>query len=204
MPRVKPQRYIAWAVNSTEFSTFGFEQIYHTSRKLDQLQFTMKTVYLVRHAKSSWDHPDLRDSERPLNERGLRDAPFMAKLLKSKGVKPDAILTSPAVRALTTATFFKIELGLEGEDLLIRYEIYESMPMTITDLIKLLPEDYNTVLIFGHNPTFTSVANRFSEDYISNIPTCGIVGIQAPVSHWQDFNEKNAKVTEYYYPKQYF
>ena len=164
----------------------------------------MKTVYLVRHAKSSWDHPDLRDIERPLNERGLRDAPLMAKVLKSKGVKPDAIISSPAVRALTTASFFKIELGLEGEDLLVRDEIYEAIPMTILTLLKLLPEDYEKVLIFGHNPTFTSVANMFSKDYISDIPTCGIVEIQMEVDHWQDFNGKKGKVTGYYYPKQFF
>lgn len=163
----------------------------------------MKTVYLIRHAKSSWDHPDLRDIERPLNERGLRDAPFMAKLLAGKGVKPDAILSSPAVRALSTAAFFKAELGLEGEDMLIRDDIYEAIPMTIVRLIQLLPEDVETVLIFGHNPTFTGVANLFSKDYISNVPTCGIVAIRADISHWPDFKEGKAEVTEYYHPKQY-
>ncbi len=170
---------------------------------MTKIIFTMKTVYLVRHAKSSWDHPDLRDIERPLNERGLRDAPLMAKLLQGKGVKPDAIISSPAVRALTTASFFKIELGLEGQDLLIRDEIYEAFPMLILKLIQLLPEDFKTVLIFGHNPTFTGVANMFSKSYISNIPTCGVVEIKAKVDHWPDFNEKNAEVTEYYYPKQF-
>lgn len=164
----------------------------------------MKTVYLIRHAKSSWDHPDLRDIERPLNERGLRDAPFMAKLLRSKSIKPDAIVTSPAVRALTTATFFKTELELEASQFIIRDEIYEAFTATITELIKQLPEAYETVLIFGHNPTFTGVANRFSKEYISNIPTCGIVGIEADVKHWNEFNEKTAGVKAYYYPKQYF
>ena len=164
----------------------------------------MKTVYLVRHAKSSWDYHSLKDEERPLNDRGLRDAPFMAKLLAKQGASPDVLISSPAVRALTTATFFKIELGIEGEDILIRDEIYEAMSSTILKLIQRLPEKFQTVMLFGHNPTFTSVANYFTENYIPNMPTCSIVRIDATASNWMEFNDQNAKVTEFHYPKQYF
>ncbi|MEZ4960847.1 MAG: histidine phosphatase family protein [Saprospiraceae bacterium] len=163
----------------------------------------MKQVFLVRHAKSSWDHPGLRDVERPLNERGQQDAPFMAKLVKGKGIKPDAILTSPAVRALTTANYFKLELGVDGEDFFIRDEIYESIPQTILHLINTLPETYQTVMIFGHNPTFTSVANLFTKDFIGNVPTCGIVGIASTALRWPDFSAQNAVVSDYFFPKQY-
>ena len=163
----------------------------------------MKKVFLVRHAKSSWDNPSLRDIERPLNERGLADAPFMAKLAKDKGFTPDAIFTSPAVRALTTANYFKLELGLDGEDFFIRDEIYEAIPQRIINLINTLPEKYSTVMLFGHNPTFTSVANMFSTDYIANLPTCGIVGIQSSASHWPEFSEKNAYLDAYFFPKQF-
>ncbi|MEO1257878.1 MAG: histidine phosphatase family protein [Bacteroidota bacterium] len=164
----------------------------------------MKTVYLVRHAKSSWDYSSLRDEERPLNDRGLRDAPFMAKMLRKKGVEPDALISSPAVRALTTAIFFKIEMGVEGEDIIIRDEIYESMSSTIVNLIQKLPEDFQTIMLFGHNPTFTSVANIFTENYIPNMPTCSIVRIDAQVPNWLEFNDATAKVTEFHFPKQYF
>lgn len=164
----------------------------------------MKTVYLVRHAKSSWDYHSLRDSERPLNDRGIRDAPHMAKVLRKKGVKPDAIISSPAVRALTTATFFKNELGIEGDDILIRDEIYEAVAPTIVRLIQKLPEDLDTVMIFGHNPTFTNVANLFTEKYISNMPTCSIVRIDADVMEWKSFKEGKGKVTEFHYPKEHF
>jgi len=163
----------------------------------------MKTVYLVRHAKSSWDFPNLRDIERPLNKRGLRDAPFMAKLLAKQGVEPDAILSSPAVRALTTATFFKNELGLEGEDIFIRDEIYEAYPEVILHLIQTLPEKFNTVMLFGHNPTFTSVSNMFNNSYIANVPTCGISKIEAQISNWTAFDEKTAKLFSFQYPKQH-
>ncbi|HFA50787.1 MAG TPA: histidine phosphatase family protein [Bacteroidetes bacterium] len=164
----------------------------------------MKTVYLVRHAKSSWEYNALRDSERPLNDRGLRDAPFMAKILKNKGAEPDAIISSPAVRALTTAMFFKNELGLGGEDVLIKEDIYEAMSATILKVIQLLPEDFESVLLFGHNPTFTSVANIFSDKYIPNMPTCSIVRIDADIDNWSEFKKGKAKVTEFHFPKQYF
>ena len=164
----------------------------------------MKTVILVRHAKSSWDYPDLRDIERPLNNRGLRDAPFMAKMLTENGVIPDAIYSSPAVRALTTATFFKNAFGLDGEDILIRDEIYEAMPSQILRLIQMMPEKHSMVMLFGHNPTFTSVANMFSKSYIGNVPTCGIVQIEASINNWSEFREHTGDVTAFYYPKQYF
>lgn len=164
----------------------------------------MKTVFLVRHAKSSWDFPSLRDIERPLNKRGLRDAPFMAKLLKKQGVEPDAIFSSPAVRALTTATFFKNELGLEGEDIFLRDEIYEAFPQVILNLIQTMPEQLNAVMIFGHNPTFTTVTNMFTDKYIGNVPTCGISKIEAKVSNWKAFSSETAKLCSFQYPKQHF
>lgn len=164
----------------------------------------MKTVFLVRHAKSSWAHPELSDIERPLNPRGLRDAPFMAGMLKKKGVEPDAIFSSPAVRAITTATFFKNAFGMDGEDVHLRDEIYEAIPQTIVRLIQLLPENLNTVMLFGHNPTFTGVANLFSERYIGNVPTCGIVHLETAAKNWSSFDESNTRLVAYHYPKQYF
>jgi phosphohistidine phosphatase len=163
----------------------------------------MKTVYLIRHAKSSWDYPGLADRERPLNSRGLRDAPFMAKLLCKKGVQPGAIFTSPAVRAMTTATFFKNELDVDAEDFFLRDELYESGAGEVVRFIAMLPEDLDTVLIFGHNPTFTNVANKFTANYIGNIPTCGIVCIAADVQRWPDFVPPKAAVSEFFSPKQF-
>ena len=162
----------------------------------------MKTFFLVRHAKSSWDNTSLRDIERPLNERGLNDAPLMAKLMKSKGVKPDLLVSSPAIRALTTAAYFKNELGVEGEDLWVRDEIYEAMSGVIVDLINRLPEDCETAMIFGHNPTFTNVASMFTEKYIDNIPTCGVVKIQSKANSWPEVSNQNSEVVELYFPKE--
>ncbi|MBK7871394.1 MAG: histidine phosphatase family protein [Saprospiraceae bacterium] len=164
----------------------------------------MKTVYFVRHAKSSWDNPGLKDRERPLNQRGKRDAPFMAKLLKGQGLQPDKLVSSPANRALTTATYFAEALGQERTDILVIDRIYEAYADDIINIIRQLSDEWKIILIFGHNPTFTEVVNRFTKNYISNIPTCGIAQVEDSVENWKDFGSKEAKVKAFYYPKQYF
>lgn len=164
----------------------------------------MKVVYFIRHAKSSWDHPQMLDIDRPLNERGKRDAPFMAKLLKDRGVHPDAIVSSPANRAFTTAAYFAEISGIEKSDIQVIERIYEASSATIINVLQGLPVSWNTIFIFGHNPTFTDVVNQFAGRFIHNIPTCGIVKVEDNVSSWSDFGSSEAKVTEFYYPKQYF
>lgn len=164
----------------------------------------MKNIYFIRHAKSSWDDSSLKDFDRPLNNRGLRDAPFMAKLLAAKGIKPDAIVASPANRAFTTSTFFAQALGINEKDIVKNIDIYEAFPEMVLEIIQNLDKKWETVLIFGHNPTFTSLANRFHEDYIPNVPTCGIVHVSAKTDNWADFSAKTAKREGFYYPKQYF
>jgi len=163
----------------------------------------MKTIYFVRHAKSSWDAPTLRDLERPLEERGLRDAPFMAQILKSKGAEPDLLLSSPATRAYSTALFFADAFEIDRREVQLEPRIYEAYSEDILDIIEKLPEDADTVLMFGHNPTFTSIANRFSDKYIDNVPTCGIFKVEAKVNSWKEFKAPVAVLTEFHYPKQY-
>jgi len=165
----------------------------------------MKTFYLVRHAKSSWEDMSLRDFDRPLNKRGLRDAPFMSKMLAGKGVKADAIVASPANRAYTTATYFAEAMGIKKKDIIKNKDIYEAYPETVMDIIEALDNEYETVLVFGHNPTFTSLANNFKEDgYLANLPTCGIVKIESKAKKWADVSVKNSELTEFHFPKQYF
>lgn len=164
----------------------------------------MKKVFFIRHAKSSWDDFSLRDIERPLNKRGLRDAPFMATMLMGKGVKPDAIVSSPANRAFTTATYFAEAAGIESQDIIKKIDIYEALAITVKEIVNDLNNDWDTVLIFGHNPTFTTLANSYHEEYIPNMPTCGIVEVEADIEDWKKFNEKTARRVNFHYPKQYF
>jgi phosphohistidine phosphatase len=164
----------------------------------------MKTVYFVRHAKSSWDQPALRDAERPLNQRGLRDAPFMAKLMHGRGVQPDLLLSSPAVRAWSTAKFFAEALGVAEAAIQRDKRIYEAYPEELLGVLQELPDDVGVVFLFGHNPGLTSVANFFAEEYILNIPTCGIFRVDAAIDSWTDFRQGKGRLSELHYPKQYF
>ncbi len=163
----------------------------------------MKTFYLIRHAKSSWEDPSLDDFDRPLNNRGLRDAPIMSQMLKGKRVKPDRILSSPANRAHTTSKYFAQALDIEESAIALHPEIYEAYPEQVIQLIRGLDDTLNTVLVFGHNPSFTSLANMFADDYIANVATCGIVCIESSTDKWSGIDRANTKVKEYLFPKLY-
>lgn len=164
----------------------------------------MKQLTIIRHAKSSWDDMSLADHERPLNRRGKRDAPFMAQLMASKGWRPDLLISSPAVRAHTTATFFAESLGVIPESIQLEERIYEASLMSLRFLVQSFDDQYDHVAIFGHNPGFGMLANTFYKDnYISNLPTCGIVEVVGEVESWANFTEKTALAKAYHFPKQY-
>jgi len=163
----------------------------------------MRTLFLVRHAKSSWGNPGLRDFDRPLNDRGLNDAPKMAKLLADQGVIPDLLVSSPAKRALTTALFFANTFNKTNDEIQKEPSIYEAAPGDILRIISGLPENAEMVILFGHNPTFTEVANIFTEtDFIENVPTCGIVKISSTANSWREFYEGNAHIAACFFPKE--
>lgn len=162
----------------------------------------MRTLFLIRHAKSSWEHPGLRDIDRPLNERGLYEAPLMAQILVREGVQPDLLVSSPAKRAWTTAMFFAAAFGIKDDAVQREPDIYEADPLDILRLVSQLPDMAQTVFLFGHNMTFTDVANRYAEKEIANVPTCGIVRIESEVDSWAAFDAGNAKVCKQYFPKE--
>lgn len=163
----------------------------------------MKTVYFIRHAKSSWSDMSLSDFDRPLNKRGKRDAPMMAQKLHEMGVRPDAIISSTANRAFTTATHFAKALGIAKSEIIKTPSIYEAYYKTVLEIVKNQTKAWNTILVFGHNPAFTTIANSFEGDYIDNVPTCGIVKVTAAIDDWLDFDEKTGTVSAFYYPKQF-
>ena len=167
------------------------------------IQF-MKTVYLIRHAKSSWEDADLRDHDRPLNKRGRFDAPMMADIFKEKVGTVDAIISSTAVRANTTATIFADALELTGTDRFLHtQELYCSMSREVHNVIRSLPAAYESVALFGHNPSFTAIANQFEGVAIPNIPTCGIVKIEANIDDWGDWSARNGSTAFFIYPKMF-
>ncbi len=164
----------------------------------------MKTVFFVRHAKSSWKEPDLSDHDRPLNNWGLRDAPFMGRMLAEKGIAPDQLITSTANRARTTAHYFAEAFGIAPEEVRNEVRLYHAYTGDVMALVQGLSDDWNTVFLFGHNPTWTTLANLFSREPVENVPTCGVVRVEAAVEHWVDFEPERGRMTAFYFPKQFF
>ena len=163
----------------------------------------MKTIYLIRHAKSSWKDMNLRDFDRPLNKRGLRDAPFMANLLREKNIQADLIISSPANRAYTTATYFAKALNIEEHQIVKEEAVYEAYYSTVLSIIQKQAEKIDVLLVFGHNPAFTNLANFFTRDHIDNVPTCGIVEISADIEKWANLSAETGKIINFLYPKKY-
>lgn len=161
----------------------------------------MKTLYLVRHAKSSWDTPALSDFERPLNERGERDAPRMAKRLKEKRIVFDLILSSPAQRALSTALHFAKVLEIPLSSLKTEASLYHASPDTILHVLRNVKDTAATVMIVAHNPGLTDFANACMQESIVNIPTCGVAACTVPIERWTDMKLGSGRKLLYDYPK---
>ena len=161
-----------------------------------------KMLYLIRHAKSSWE-TGLPDIERPLNDRGLRDAPMMARLLAGRGMRPDLLISSPAARARATRAFFAEAFSMPAERLWDDKRLYLAEIEDILDVVREVLEEYRTIMLFGHNPGFTYFSNLFRKGArIDNLPTCGIVEI-AVKGAWADFDRRSGQVTGDFYPKMF-
>jgi phosphohistidine phosphatase len=161
----------------------------------------MKTLILVRHAKSSWDSPGQSDSERPLNERGRKDAPEMAKRLKERGIKVDLLVTSPAKRARQTAKLFAEEYGIKKEDILVIEDLYMATQPAFKAAINRLDNRFEIVLLFSHNPGITEFASSLTNVSIDDMPTCAMYALQVGADKWKDFEEAEKQFLFFDYPK---
>lgn len=161
----------------------------------------MKSLILVRHAKSSWDDPSLSDFDRPLNERGRKDAPAMAKRLAHKGILPDILVTSPARRALKTAEAFAAELDIPRQSIIPVESLYMASPMDFLRVVTGLSDLAQTVALFSHNPGITDFANTLDTARIDHFPTCAVLGIHADITHWKDFQTAKKTFWFFDYPK---
>ena len=159
----------------------------------------MKTIYLVRHAKSSWEY-DLQDHERPLNERGLRDAPLMGEYIREKIELPQLILSSDAVRAKTTAVLYLKELGIPEEQLKLDHRLYDFGGTKLDKVIKSCDDSVDRLMVFGHNNALTYWVNRYGDQEIDNVSTAAFTAIQFKVKSWADIS--NGKTILYVKPKQ--
>jgi phosphohistidine phosphatase len=161
----------------------------------------MKTLYLVRHAKSSWDFPYLSDAERPLSDRGKRDAPEMGRRLSEKNILPDLMLSSPAKRALITSEYMADALNYPKTKIAKDKAIYHAGEATLLRVIQEVNEHVKSLMLFGHNPGFTDFANAIANLDIDNIPTSGVLACKFEVTHWSDIKLGSGELLFFDFPK---
>jgi len=161
----------------------------------------MKTLILIRHAKSSWDHPGLSDFDRPLNERGTKDAPDMAKRLKEKGISLDHLVSSPAKRARKTANYFAEEFGFGKDDIKLVEDLYMATESAFLNAVTNINDKYKTVALFSHNPGITEFASSLTNVRIDDMPTCAMFALQIDTDSWKDFEKAEKKFLFFDYPK---
>ncbi len=154
----------------------------------------MKTLYMVRHAKSSWDF-DVIDHRRPLKKRGINDGTLVSEFVATHFEKPDQILSSDAVRAVSTAQFFMDAYNIQDSEYATTHNLYDFSGHKVMETIKGLSDSWNRVMIVGHNHAFTSIANMLGSKYIDNVPTCGFVCIEFDENKWQDITTGTTKQT---------
>lgn len=165
----------------------------------------MRTLYLARHAKSSWQDSSLADHERPLNKRGLGDAPVMGQRLAGKKVRIDSIWSSPARRALETARILAKALNYPRKEIILRDRLYAGTIESFLLELRSCPDEVKRLLVVGHNPVISEAADLLighSRDTdIEMMPTCGIVAIEFEFSSWLQLKEKEGRVLFFEYPK---
>ena len=159
-----------------------------------------KKIYIIRHAKSSWKDSSLSDFDRPLNKRGKKDAPFMAELLRKKGIFFDKVVCSPANRTKTTA---KILLqAINSHEILYDENIYEASYKDLLKIINSTDDKVKNLAIIGHNPSLNDICEHLCKCVIDNIPTCGCI-LMSFDGKWRDVCQNSARIEFFEYPKKH-
>lgn len=161
----------------------------------------MKTLTLVRHAKSSWKNTNLSDRKRPLNRRGERDAPVMGKRIAENGIRPSLIISSPATRAWTTAKIIATEIAYPKEFLQREDELYLASLNDILDVIAAQDNGFNHLMVVGHNPGLTDMVNFLAPGLTHNLPTAGVVSVQIDQDDWNLHQRPKTELLIHDYPK---
>jgi phosphohistidine phosphatase len=162
----------------------------------------VKQLILLRHAKSSWDNGALGDVDRPLSDRGDRDAPRMGKRLKSRHARPGLVLASHATRAQRTAKLVTRALGVRADVIQTEEKLYLAAPASVLAVVARQDDAHHCLLVVGHNPGLTDLVNQLVPDLaLDNLPTAGVVAIDLATTTWKDVAEAPAKLAYYDYPK---
>jgi phosphohistidine phosphatase len=161
----------------------------------------MKTLYLVRHAKSSWENFSLSDHDRPLSQSGIKKTKRIIDFLREKQVLPDLLKSSSAKRALDTAKLIAHGIGYPESKIEVDKNLYHATAETIYQELYALPDEIQSVMLFGHNPTFTYFANDFISPAIDNLPTSGVVSVGFKTDKWENINGATFKVNFVVFPR---
>jgi phosphohistidine phosphatase len=161
----------------------------------------MKTLYLVRHAKAGWSADAASDFERTLSERGIKDAHFMARLVHEKGARPDMLVSSPALRALTTAEIFAGVFAVPLESILQKMEIYHGGAQELLDTVRLLPDEAGSVMLFGHNPVISELANRLGDLNGEAMETCSVARLDFQIDRWSEAGPEKGLMVWHEHPE---
>lgn len=162
----------------------------------------MKTLLIVRHAKSSWDNVSTPDIDRPLNDRGRKDAPAMARKLVKADIRIDRFVSSPARRARHTAELFAKEFGEKERHVLIVPDLYHAAPSVFQRVIADLDDKDDTVALFSHNPGITSFVNTLTPVRLDNMPTCAVFAVKTEAKKWSEFFSGQPQFLFFHYPKE--
>ena len=161
----------------------------------------LRSLTLIRHAKSSWDHPELRDFDRPLNPRGLQNAPMMGKRLAAMDYRADTIISSPARRAIMTAENIAAEIGFDPGRIVQNSLVYGASPGALTEVITGISDRFRHAVLVGHNPGITHLCNSLCTSRIDSLPTCGIARIEFDVQNWEEVPGQEGRLVKFDYPK---
>ena len=148
----------------------------------------MKKLIIIRHGKSSWEH-DVTDRNRPLKTRGENDSGLVVRELAKKDDVPCKLFSSPANRALSTCKIFTAFLEISESEIIISEDLYDFDGKNVINFIKNLPNEYEKVMIFGHNHALTSISNIFGDTFIDNLPTSGLVKLTFDIDDWKDLKQ---------------
>lgn len=157
----------------------------------------MKTLYIVRHAKSSWEYEGIKDIDRPLKKRGIKDAYLVSKVLHEKISTPDVFISSCANRALHTGMIFSYTFNYPLANIKISKSLYNFSDGYLIKTVKALDDGFDSAIIFSHDHGISTFVNKYGSIQLDHVPTCGVVGIKFETKHWKNIKAGNTFITEF-------